>query len=133
MCPSSFAATRFAGTAYVTCDNIKAMVLMAQQAGVIPILATIPPWGCNEPKCALAQEADPSAAGYQRIDQLNAWIEQYGASQGLQVIDYHGALVTQDSQQYIAALTVDGVHPTAAGYAVMAPLAEAAIMADQMK
>jgi lysophospholipase L1-like esterase len=33
----------------------------------------------------------------------------------------------------LATLTVDGVHPNQQGYAVMAPLAEAAIMADQMK
>jgi lysophospholipase L1-like esterase len=38
-----------------------------------------------------------------------------------------------DGERYIASSTVDGVHPNAAGYAVMAPLVEAAITVDQGK
>jgi hypothetical protein len=101
---------------------------MAMQAGIRPILATIPPWNCaNKTQCALAESADPTPSRYQRIDQINAWIEQYGAEQGLKVIDYHSVLVGPDSEQYESDLTVDGVHPNPAGYAVMTPLAEAAI------
>jgi acyl-CoA thioesterase I len=117
-----------------TCENIKAMVTMAVQAGIRPILATIPPWNCpNRTQCALAERADPGPSRYQRIDQLNAWIQQYGAEQGLEVVDYHSALVRPDGEQYQCSLTVDGVHPNPAGYAVMAPLVEGAITADQMK
>ena len=117
-----------------TCENIKAMVAMAQQAGIRPILATIPPWNCPDPKqCALPMRADPTPARYQRIDQLNAWIEQYAAQQGLQVVDYHGVLVGPDGKQYQSSLTVDGIHPNPAGYAVMAPLIDAAIAAHQVK
>ena len=117
-----------------TCENIKAMVEMAEQAGIRPILATIPPWNCPDTtQCALAERADPTPSRHQRIDQLNAWIEQYGAEQGLKVVDYHAVLVGPDNEQYQSSLTVDGVHPNPAGYAVMAPLIEATIAAEQLK
>jgi lysophospholipase L1-like esterase len=51
----------------------------------------------------------------------------------LQVVDYHAVLVAADGEQYIPGLTVDGVHPDAAGYAVMAPLVEQAIAVTQGK
>jgi lysophospholipase L1-like esterase len=51
----------------------------------------------------------------------------------LQVVDYHAVLVAADGERYIPSMTVDGVHPNAAGYAVTAPLVEAAIAVDQVK
>jgi hypothetical protein len=56
-------------------------------------------------------------------------IEQYGIDQGLQVVDYHTALVAPDNEEYVTDLTVDGVHPSALGFAKMTPLVEAAIQA----
>jgi lysophospholipase L1-like esterase len=49
------------------------------------------------------------------------------------VVDYHRVLVAADGEQYVPGLTVDGVHLNAAGYAVMAPMVEQAIAADQAK
>jgi hypothetical protein len=46
---------------------------------------------------------------------------QFGAQQGIQVVDYHSLLAAANGENYIPALTVDGVHPSAAGYAVMTP------------
>jgi lysophospholipase L1-like esterase len=70
---------------------------------------------------------------YQRIDQLNQWIVQFGAEQELLVVDYHSVLVATDGERNVPGLTVDGVHPDAAGCDVMAPLVEQAIAADQVK
>lgn len=42
-------------------------------------------------------------------------------------------LVAAGGERYIPSLTVDGVHPGAAGYDVMAPLVEQAIAVDQEK
>jgi lysophospholipase L1-like esterase len=106
-----------------TCDNIKAMVKMAQDAGIVPILATIPPWGPG----ITAEANDPSPARYPRIDDLNQWIQQYAFDNGLAVIDYHSALVDADGEHYKAGLSTDGVHPTTAGYAIMTLLAVDAI------
>lgn len=112
-----------------TCNNIKSMVAMAQAAGITPILATIPPWGTG----ALPESVDPSAVHYTRIEQLNQWIKEYGKEMGLVVIDYHGALESADGQTYIPELTVDGVHPSAAGYTLMTPMVEDAIVATQIR
>jgi acyl-CoA thioesterase I len=111
-----------------TCNNIKSMVAMAQAAGITPILATIPPWGPG----ALPESADPSPEHYTHTDQLNQWIKAYGKEMGLVVIDYHRTLESADGQTYVPGLTVDGVHPSAAGYAHMTPKVEDAIAASQI-
>jgi lysophospholipase L1-like esterase len=51
----------------------------------------------------------------------------------LRVVNYHAVLVAADREQYVPGLTVDGVHQNANGYAVMAPLLEQTIAADQRK
>jgi lysophospholipase L1-like esterase len=58
-----------------TCSNINYMVYVARANDIQPILATIPPWGCAEANCQLAETADGSAARYDRINTLNAWIK----------------------------------------------------------
>lgn len=61
-----------------------------------------------------------------KIDELNAWIKQYAADKGYVYVDYHSAMKDQ-RDGLPASLSHDGVHPTDAGYAIMAPLAEAGI------
>ena len=57
---------------------------------------------------------------------LNAWIKSYAREKGYVYVDYHSAM-RDEHDGLPAALSEDGVHPTPAGYAVMAPLAEAGI------
>jgi lysophospholipase L1-like esterase len=116
-----------------TPGNITWMVQTAQQDGIMPILATIPPWGCAAINCSLAAEADPSKAHLTNTASLNAWIKSWGAAQGLIVLDFHSVLVSSDGETYQPALTLDGVHPSAAGYALMDPMVEDAIKANQWK
>lgn len=61
-----------------------------------------------------------------RIVELNAWIKQYAAEKGYVYLDYYSAM-TDERGGLPPALSEDGVHPLAAGFAIMAPLAEAAI------
>ena len=57
---------------------------------------------------------------------LNAWIRGYAAAKGYAYVDYHSAM--KDQRDGLPEnLSKDGVHPTPAGYAVMAPLVEAGI------
>jgi lysophospholipase L1-like esterase len=63
-----------------------------------------------------------------KIAALNAWIKDYAKSQGVVFLDYYSALLNE-KQMLRRDLTSDGLHPNAAGYAIMAPLAEAAIAA----
>jgi lysophospholipase L1-like esterase len=61
-----------------------------------------------------------------KIVALNAWMKQYAAAVGETYLDYHTAM--KDARDGLPPeLARDGVHPTEAGYRVMAPLAEAAI------
>ncbi len=59
---------------------------------------------------------------------VNAWLKAYAAANGHQFVDYYTAM--KDERGGLpASLSHDGVHPLPAGYAVMAPLAEAGIEA----
>jgi len=80
--------------------------------------------------CSVTPAYDfPWAPGLQpapKIDALNAWMKDYAAKNGYVYVDYHSAL--KDARDGLPAnLSHDGVHPNAAGYAIMAPLAEAGI------
>ena len=65
---------------------------------------------------------DPSA----KIVQLNKWIRAYAARRGFGYVDYYDAMVDKEGGLR-SDLSPDGVHPNAQGFAIMAPLAEAAI------
>jgi lysophospholipase L1-like esterase len=57
---------------------------------------------------------------------INAWLKAFCARRGYVYADYYSALVDEHGLMQ-RGLTEDGVHPLAAGYAKMAPIAEAAI------
>jgi lysophospholipase L1-like esterase len=62
----------------------------------------------------------------EKILALNVWLKRYCAAHGLVYLDYFSAMV--DENGFLKKdLTQDGLHPNAAGFAVMAPLAQAAI------
>jgi lysophospholipase L1-like esterase len=61
-----------------------------------------------------------------RIQALNDWIKSYAASHGDLYLDYFSAMV-DGSGLLRAELSEDDLHPNAKGYAIMGPLAEAAI------
>jgi lysophospholipase L1-like esterase len=61
-----------------------------------------------------------------RILQLNTWLKDYCVQNKILYLDYFSALV-DDKGMLKKELADDGLHPNAAGYKIMAPLAEAAI------
>jgi lysophospholipase L1-like esterase len=61
-----------------------------------------------------------------RILALNMWLKDYCAKNRLVYLDYFSALVDERGMLK-RALADDGLHPTGAGYKIMAPLAEKAI------
>jgi lysophospholipase L1-like esterase len=67
-----------------------------------------------------------------RITALNAWMKEYAAANGHAYLDYFSAM-TDAKGLLRAELSEDDLHPNAAGYAVMAPLADAAIQAALKK
>jgi lysophospholipase L1-like esterase len=105
-------------TLEMTEDNIRSMVAIAQANGIKMILASqLPvrdfPWN---------KGTHPEA----RLLALSAWEKDYAASNGLGYIDYYSVLAGPDGD-FRPGLAVDGVHPNAKGYELMAPLAEKAI------
>ena len=97
--------------------NIMTMAELARAHGIRVILASIPP-AANFPWRPGLETADKIAA-------MNAWLKTYAAQTNSTYADYWTAL--HDGKALRASLTYDGVHPNKAGYAVMGPVAEAAI------
>jgi lysophospholipase L1-like esterase len=96
-------------------NNLMAMTDMARANSIKVILAAVMPvCDYHRPQT----ETRPPA----RIRALNEWIRDYTAKNNLAYLDYYSAMV-DDKGFFKAELTYDGLHPNAAGYQVMGPLA----------
>jgi lysophospholipase L1-like esterase len=100
-------------------ENIMAMVDMARAHGIKIVLGSVLPV-CDYHRPQTAQRP------LERILALNRWMKDYAAQNHFVYLDYFSATV-DDKGFFKAELTYDGLHPNAAGYKVMAPLAEKAI------
>jgi lysophospholipase L1-like esterase len=98
--------------------NLASMADLARANGIRVVLSSVLPVYDYPWKRGL--EPAPT------IVALNRWIRDYAERTGGVYLDYWSAM-SDERQGMKAALTIDGVHPNEAGYAVMAPLAEAAI------
>lgn len=102
--------------------NYEAMADMADRHGITPIFASILPVSSYPPGTAdvLAERHPPE------LRRLNAWLRQFCTARNYQYVDYYSALVDEAGQMR-RGLTDDGIHPLDPAYALMAPIAEAAI------
>lgn len=102
--------------------NWNAMADMAQAHHIKVVFASIMPVNNYTDNARdMLVDRDPK-----RIRALNAWLAAFCKRRGLQYADYYKASVNQDGLLK-AELTRDGLHPLPNGYAVMAPIAQAAI------
>jgi len=99
-------------------DNLTSMVELAKANDIRVVLASVLP--------ASDYPWRPGLAPAPKIVALNTWMRQYASAEDVVYLDYHSAMA-DDRMGLSAELTDDGVHPNAAGYQVMAPLAERAI------
>jgi len=99
-------------------DNLMSMTELARANGIRVVLSSVLPVYDYPWKRGL----EPA----QKIVALNTWIKSYAALVGAVYLDYHSAMA-DERQGLRSDLTTDGVHPTEAGYRVMAPLVEKAI------
>jgi len=108
--------------------NLASMAELARANGIRVVLSSVMPvsnYGHD-------REGNPVDMRIKRapekILELNAWIRKHAAVNDHVYLDYFSAMV-DDKGLLKKELSEDGLHPNAAGYAVMAPLAEKAIQA----
>jgi len=116
--PNAIAGNTGRSTPAMIEDNFRAMTAIARQNGIKVVLASITP--------AYTYPWKPSIAPVAPIREVNAWLRDFCAMQHFVYLDYYAALADEKGAMK-PGLAKDGVHPTAAGYAIMGPLAEAAI------
>ena len=99
-------------------ENMMSIVELAKANGIRVVLASLTPiCDCSTKQTLLRPPG--------KIIGINGWLKDYAAASGLIYLDYYSALA--DGRNMKKELTSDGLLPNDAGYAVMAPLAEAAI------
>ncbi len=102
--------------------NYAAMAEMAEANGIRPIFtAILPVNNYAEAAKSVLDERKPA-----ELARINAWLKAYCEAHGYSFIDY-GPLLRDDKGLMRADYSTDGVHPTPAAYAIMAPVAEAMI------
>jgi lysophospholipase L1-like esterase len=105
--------------------NLTSMSELAGANNIRVVLASITPVSAYHvgPTRPVPQTALRPMA---RITALNDWMKFYAAAKGHVYLDYFTAMVDETGLMR-ADLTEDDLHPNAKGYAIMGPLAEAAI------
>lgn len=99
-------------------NNIRAMVDLAKAHHIQVVLASIPP--------AERFSWRPEIQPVEQIRALNAWLRQFAGQHKLVYADYYSSLTTP-SGAFRPELSNDGVHPNSEGYAMMRPIANAAL------
>jgi lysophospholipase L1-like esterase len=105
-------------TPEATLEDFRAMAEMARANGIKVVVGSIPPAGDFPWRKGL----EPAG----KIRALNAQLEAWCKDEGVVWVDYYSALADADGAMK-PGLSLDGVHPTPAGFAMMTPLAEAGI------
>ncbi|MGO8719434.1 MAG: SGNH/GDSL hydrolase family protein [Acidobacteriaceae bacterium] len=100
-------------------DNLMAMADLARANGIRVVLSSILP--------AAYYPWRPGIDPKNEISAINDWMRDYCAQKHFVYLDYYSAMVNPERGLKVE-LAADGVvHPNAAGYEVMTPLAEKAI------
>ena len=105
--------------------NLASMAELAAANGIRVVLSSITPvshYHVANPTATPQTTLRPIA----RVRAVNAWMREYAAAHKHGYLDYFSAMV-DDQGLLRTEFSGDDLHPNAAGYAIMAPLAEAAI------
>jgi lysophospholipase L1-like esterase len=104
--------------------NLMSMAEIAKANNIKVVLSSILPTSAyHTPERGVPQT---TARPMSRIRALNDWMKQYAAANGHVYLDYFTPMLDASGLMK-AELTADDLHPNAAGYAIMMPLAQAAI------
>jgi lysophospholipase L1-like esterase len=103
-------------------DNFATMAELARLHGFQLVFSSVTPVSSYGPAGQGMLAGRPPA----KILELDSWLKHYCADHNLVYLDYFPAMA--DGQGMMQkAISNDGLHPNAAGYTIMAPLAQAAI------
>ena len=105
-------------------NNLRSMAELAKVNKVRVILSSILP--VSNYHVAANGVPQTQQRPMERIKAMNDWMKKYAADEGHIYLDYFSAMVDQ-AGLLREELSGDDLHPNAKGYAVMAPLAQAAI------
>ena len=103
--------------------NIQSMAELAKAHGIKVVLSSMMPTAAYH---ATTGPPQTTTRPMSRIKAINDWMKSYAAANGHVYLDYFTPMLDAAGVMK-AELTTDDLHPNAAGYAVMAPLAQAAI------
>jgi lysophospholipase L1-like esterase len=103
--------------------NLMSMSDLARQNGIRLVFASVLP--------VFDYRWKPGLTPAPKIAALNEWMQGYAAGSGATYVDFYTPMADERGGMK-AALSPDGVHPNAAGYAIMEPLAVKAI-ADSLR
>ena len=104
--------------------NVMSMAELAKANKVKVVLSSILPVSNYHVNAALGPQT--ALRPMDRIRAINEWMKKYAAAEGHVYLDYVPAM-SDPSGLLKAELSGDDLHPNAQGYAIMAPLADAAI------
>ncbi len=107
-------------------DNIITIAELATLHDIKVVLSSVLPTSNYHFKGTDPKLAQTGRRPLESIKALNAWMKEYADQHGHVYLDYYTAML-DSSGMLKAELSEDDLHPNAAGYAIMAPLAEAAI------
>ncbi len=104
--------------------NYTSLAELAKASGIAVVFSSVLPVHNYTPRSQDFFAQRPP----ERIVELNRWLKAYSAAHGCVYLDYFSAMV--DSHGLLRKeLADDGLHPNHAGFALMAPMVEAAIRA----
>ena len=106
-------------------SNLTSMSELAKASGIRVVLSSILPVSAYH--TAPTGIPQTTLRPMDRIRPINDWMKKYAAAEHHVYLDYFSAM-TDDKGLLREELSADDLHPNAKGYAVMGPLAEAAIL-----
>ncbi len=99
-------------------DNLTSMTELAEANHLRVVRASVLP--------AADYPWKPGMNPAPKIRDLNTWIKEYCKQKKITYLNYYKAMADADGGMK-PGISIDGVHPNAAGYAIMEPLAEKAL------
>lgn len=89
--------------------DVKAIIAKVRAIGAVPVIGTMPP----------NSTGTPTPDRKFLVNQWNAWIRRYAATEGIVLLDFYAVLADPVNGSFLTAYNGDGTHPSFAGAAAM--------------